>query len=250
MAQCGGEVADIEESIGFARAEMLSKPLAGTISEYVGHVFVCVKKPASEWASDVFSEGGCTAQLAKAVKGASAGYPGDVKVTVVEAEPSEAEGDVIFCPGPMSSDQTPVLFRGAALSDAGIKALTELVIPRSDYSMLNHEKLSTVQIFVCSHSQRDKRCGHCGPQLVEKLRSELGDSAQVRPCSHVGGHIYAGNVLVMTSTLDWYGYVRPLDVTAISSKLKGQSDAEAGLVKLWRGRMGLSVDEQKAMVPA
>lgn len=56
-------------------------------------------------------------------------------------------------------------------------------------------------IFVCAHGSRDVRCGVCGPVLLDKLNEEiqlrgLKDQISVVACSHVGGHKYAGNVII------------------------------------------------------
>ena len=56
-------------------------------------------------------------------------------------------------------------------------------------------------IFVCCHEAVDKRCGYCGPRLVDAFEdyvkeNSLGDRVKVVKTSHVGGHKYAGNVMV------------------------------------------------------
>lgn len=61
--------------------------------------------------------------------------------------------------------------------------------------------LSGSHIFVCAHASRDVRCGVCGPVLMDKLNEEielrgLKDQISVVACSHVGGHKYAGNVII------------------------------------------------------
>jgi len=58
-------------------------------------------------------------------------------------------------------------------------------------------------IFVCAHGSRDVRCGVCGPVLMDKLNEEIElrgfkDQISVVACSHVGGHKYAGNVIVFS----------------------------------------------------
>lgn len=63
------------------------------------------------------------------------------------------------------------------------------------------ESLTGAHIFVCAHGSRDKRCGVCGPPLIEKLKDEiklrgLSDRIFVSPCSHIGGHKYAGNLII------------------------------------------------------
>lgn len=65
------------------------------------------------------------------------------------------------------------------------------------------EPLEGSYVFVCSHGSRDKRCGVCGPALIEKFKEEIGlrgmkDQVFVSPCSHVGGHKYAGNLIIFS----------------------------------------------------
>jgi len=103
------------------------------------------------------------------------------------------------------------------------------------------------------------RCGVCGPVLIEKLNEEielrgLKDQISVTACSHVGGHKYAGNVIIYSPGPDekimghWYGYVTPNDVP----ELLDQHIAKGEVIqRLWRGHMGPStaevngVDDQK-----
>lgn len=63
------------------------------------------------------------------------------------------------------------------------------------------ENLVGAYVFVCAHGSRDKRCGVCGPVLIEKFTEEIGsrdliEQVFVSACSHVGGHKYAGNVII------------------------------------------------------
>jgi (2Fe-2S) ferredoxin len=57
----------------------------------------------------------------------------------------------------------------------------------------------------------------------------------------VGGHRFAGNVLIYPGG-DWYGYVTPEDVPRIVDEhiIKGEI-----LVDLWRGRLGMTPEEQQ-----
>ena len=76
-------------------------------------------------------------------------------------------------------------------------------------------------IFVCAHKVRDGRCGYCGPAIIDLINQELvkkgGEGkVEVFPCSHVGGHAYAGNVLVYGSKGGvCYGCFCPSDVEAL-----------------------------------
>jgi leucyl-tRNA synthetase len=61
-------------------------------------------------------------------------------------------------------------------------------------------------IFICGHVSRDKRCGVLGPMLQVAFRKELKalnleDQVEVHLCSHVGGHAYAGNVIMYPGKL-------------------------------------------------
>ena len=62
-------------------------------------------------------------------------------------------------------------------------------------------------IFVCAHGSRDVRCGVCGPVLMDKFNEEiqlrgLKDQISVLACSHIGGHKYAGNVIIFSPGSD------------------------------------------------
>lgn len=82
------------------------------------------------------------------------------------------------------------------------------------------ETLRGSYVFVCSHGSRDRRCGVCGPPLISRFREEidlhgLQGKVSVRPCSHIGGHKYAGNVIIFGSSINkevtghWYGSLCP-----------------------------------------
>lgn len=84
---------------------------------------------------------------------------------------------------------------------------------------LTSSRLDGTHFFVCVHAERDERCGRCGPPIMEALEDYLSDQNvlsnwYVYPCSHVGGHRYAGNLLVYPGGY-WYGYVTPASVSMI-----------------------------------
>jgi hypothetical protein len=70
-------------------------------------------------------------------------------------------------------------------------------------------------ILVCSHAQRDKRCGRAGPQIIEKMTAALQEGhagsltavdVKVVDTSHIGGHKFAGTLIVYP-VAHWYGQV-------------------------------------------
>ncbi|KAH9607184.1 hypothetical protein KSS87_021250 [Heliosperma pusillum] len=129
----------------------------------------------------------------------------------------------------------------------------EVLIKDGEWLPGNPEKLKGSYIFVCCHGSRDRRCGVCGPPLVARFKDEvelhgLQGKVSISPCSHVGGHKYAGNVIIFGCSINgeisghWYGYVTLDDVPKLLEQhfLKGEI-----VESLWRGQMGLSEDEQQ-----
>lgn len=63
-------------------------------------------------------------------------------------------------------------------------------------------------IYVCTHGQRDCRCGQHGGELAEALRSEVKrrgveNKIRVLESGHIGGHEWAATVLVFPMG-EWY----------------------------------------------
>ena len=62
-------------------------------------------------------------------------------------------------------------------------------------------KVSSVShpiVLICGHMERDKRCGVYGPILLEEFNKHLPPTANpsVTLVSHIGGHRFAGNVII------------------------------------------------------
>ncbi|KAI7854941.1 Sucrase/ferredoxin-like-domain-containing protein [Circinella umbellata] len=70
-------------------------------------------------------------------------------------------------------------------------------------------------LLVCGHARKDKRCGTIGPMLLTALEDALKVcqvEAQVALVSHLGGHAFAGNLVIYThqgQRAIWYGRVTP-----------------------------------------
>lgn len=99
--------------------------------------------------------------------------------------------DLIFC---MS------LSRGLTEADVD-QFVDDVFVNGKPWASGELEALTGSHIFVCAHGSRDKRCGVCGPELIEKLKEGIksrgmSDQVFVSPCSHIGGHKYAGNLIV------------------------------------------------------
>ncbi|KAI8370657.1 Sucrase/ferredoxin-like-domain-containing protein [Radiomyces spectabilis] len=103
-------------------------------------------------------------------------------------------------------------------------------------------------ILICSHRKRDKRCGVTAPILAREFDNVLREKdiiegeggAAVLMVSHIGGHKFAGNIIVYTDQGKrgvWYGRVNSCHCQAIVEKtiLEGKV-----LKELYRGSMSHS----------
>ncbi|CAJ1994020.1 sucrase/ferredoxin-like family protein [Leishmania donovani] len=103
-------------------------------------------------------------------------------------------------------------------------------------------------IFVCSHFTRDARCGYCGSVLIDLFRHALlekmgaggAERVTVYSCSHIGGHIYAGNVIIYSRHGGiCYGLFKPEDVLPVVDAIAEDKGAiPESLKNRIRGQMG------------
>jgi hypothetical protein len=119
-------------------------------------------------------------------------------------------------------------------------------------------KINGTYFFVCTHNTKSLKCGTCGPRLyqvnknfkkikelslnLEKEKS-IKEETFVKRCSHIGGHKYAGNVIVWKAiddqyVGDWFGYVSIEDV---NEKIIKEYILNNNIPKdIYRGRFGTS----------
>lgn len=127
------------------------------------------------------------------------------------------------------------------------------------------QDIGDITVLICGHGNRDQRCGILGPILQEEFKDKLArqniptvkqyrakgnpsslsdneKSAHVSMISHIGGHKFAGNVIIYIppSAEDhplagkgvWYGRVAPRHVEGIVS----QTILQGKIIKeLYRG---------------
>ena len=95
-------------------------------------------------------------------------------------------------------------YDGRGLTDSDVDGFVEdVLVNGKPWASGVQETFSGSYVFVCAHGSRDKRCGVCGPVLIEKLNEEielrgLKDQVFVSACSHIGGHKYAGNLIIFS----------------------------------------------------
>lgn len=223
------ELADV----GFDRPK--TEPLLGTVKFYQRHLFVCTGH--ATWPAKIEAGGGFLQALWEAITPWLPEMPLQVKMTACDGVSLGPGYDILVFPD-------AIRYLGVQESDLAALIEDHLVGNRVS-ERIPHERLTGQHIFVCVHGERDARCGACGPPLVEAFMVELearGLAGQVvvRRTSHVGGHKFAGNVLIYPGG-DWYGYVTPEDVPRIINQHILRDEV---VTDLWRGRMGRSPEEQ------
>lgn len=92
------------------------------------------------------------------------------------------------------------------LAHTEVDSFVEQVLVKNG-KWLNGTVLQGSYVFVCCHAAKDLRCGTCGPALVTRFKHEievsgLENKVFVSPCSHLGGHKYAGNVIIFGTNVD------------------------------------------------
>nr|XP_043627848.1 uncharacterized protein LOC122599408 [Erigeron canadensis] len=236
-----------DEDFGFSRSDFRQSLVAGTVKYYERHVFLCYKKP-QVWPPRI--EAAEFDRLPRLLSAALTSRKSDMnrptRLTICEGYDGTetSNGDVLIFPD---------MIRYRRLTHFDVDTFVEEVLVKDgEWLPGSPEPLRGSYIFVCAHGARDKRCGVCGPALVSRFKDEIElrghqNKVSVRPCSHIGGHKYAGNVIIFGSnnhgkvTGHWYGYVMPDDVPTLL-----EQHIEKGEIVdwLWRGQMGLSEEDQ------
>jgi hypothetical protein len=103
------------------------------------------------------------------------------------------------------------------------------------------EPASGRSYLVCTNGARDPCCAIRGPAVAQALEHAL--PGQVYECSHLGGHRFAANLLVLPDGL-CFGRLDVRAAVAVASEL------EAGLLPLdhLRGRTALAPEQQAAEI--
>ncbi|PIN02714.1 hypothetical protein CDL12_24768 [Handroanthus impetiginosus] len=246
----GGYDADLISDVeyGFSRPDFRQGPLVGTVALYERHVFLCYKNP-QVWPPRI--EGAEFDRLPRLLAAALATRKPDMKrqtrLTICEGHDGTetSNGDVLIFPD---------MVRYRRLTHFDVDTFVEEVLVKDgEWLPGSPEALRGWYIFVCCHGTRDRRCGVCGPSVIGKFRNEietrgLQGKVSVSPCSHIGGHKYAGNVIIFGPNMKkevtghWYGYVMPEDVPLLLEQHIGKGEI---VDFLWRGQMGLTEEDQK-----
>jgi len=229
-------VTDLSD-VGFDRPK--TQLLPGSVKLHRRHLIVCTG--GADWLARIELDGGFMQALSEALAARMTEMPLEVKLTACDEASAGPGYDLLVFPDAV---------RYVGLRQADFPALIEDHLVGNRVSeRVPHRLLSGQHLFVCVHAARDARCGACGPPLAEEFLAALearglAGRVAVRRSSHVGGHEYAGNVLIYPGG-DWYGYVTPADVPRIVDQHLVQGQI---VWDLWRGRLGLSPEEQLRVI--
>ncbi|GES76925.1 sucrase/ferredoxin domain protein [Rhizophagus clarus] len=211
-----------------------SFPLQGTVKPYYKHVVISTGK--SDWKSHIEDEeGSFAAQLEKAIKGNSKEkkIKKDKKNKNKNKEETSLKKPKILIANSSrkNDDDDPLFSEGNDILLFSDNILVRRVSPNHAAEFYNqflrghkneeNNSSTTSQshvtfvaepmpykavVLICSHMHRDKRCGVTAPLLkdeFDKILKDKGldvesrnDGIAVYMSSHIGGHKFAGNVIV------------------------------------------------------
>ncbi|PSN70680.1 hypothetical protein BS50DRAFT_673458 [Corynespora cassiicola Philippines] len=246
-------------------------PLMNTMAAYTEQVLVSTGKP--DWTSrieDEESDAGAFVRGLKGVigKGGKAFDPFTntmLTASSLPASPTPNATSILLFPSFLSLPSlpnTPATYD--ALASVYLKAKTlhpyHASLPDPQKAALTRDPsaaaalpapipISHPVVLICGHGGRDQRCGILGPVLKEGFERELarrGIEGEVGVISHIGGHKYAGNVIVyvppgykaeagenaLQGSGVWYGRVGPEHVEGIVGETLGRGRV---VLDLFRG---------------
>lgn len=206
-----------------------------TVKFYRRHIFFSTAE--ADWPSHVEELDGDYGEFIRSVEAHSAGPEEALRITAFHDPTQRGHCRILTFPDQLGYRVLPgELGQWSAQYFSGERVSARF----APHLMTGH------YFFVCMHNSRDIRCGECGPPLIEAFRATFESHPdrpgnQVFGCSHYGGHKFAGNVLVYPEG-DWYGYVSPEMVPSLIESVIYRGEIVA---PLWRGRRGLTIEEQK-----
>lgn len=148
----------------------------------------------------------------------------------------------------VESDYVEKLFQWCYSMQPGADSVTSTTSLRERYkdtSVVINDTSWDKLILVCIHMARDKRCGRAGPLILSELKKQLESSdssasnrIQICGSSHIGGHKYAG-VLIVYPENQWYGRISKATITKLLNVLLhrdvNEEDTSGFMEKCHRG---------------
>jgi hypothetical protein len=234
----------------------------GTVNPHNAHVLIRLEKPVdltngvsgSVWWPSFIDELPTVAAITDAV---ATDCDFKVKITVFEYTngvglQSPGTCDIVIFPACTRCIDVPL--------EQAADVVVALLRDKKVSSGIKHEALQGINFIVCCHNARDTRCGTLGPPLAAKLKELTAATSTIRQAnvlmsSHIGGHLYAGNVCVYgtqhAANGNWFGGLAAPDAGAFLAALDeiplgGDPASHERLRKWWRGNVKMTKDEQLA----
>ncbi|KAN0082538.1 Sucrase/ferredoxin-like domain containing protein [Tylopilus felleus] len=242
-----------------------SERLAGTAPVHRCYVFLHTPQPPSTYPAKYTTPVQRKLQLATAPWGGAVNFAWSPSQPVHSHPPAEEHPHAYHLTA-FSTARGKLEIEAVSLAnteDVG-EALREHVEPRGTAGASSVSPQSNdIHLYVCTHGARDCRCGNTGGAVARAIRAELDRRKQrdaldpsirvkLAEVAHVGGHEYAANMLVYPHG-EWLGHVKPGDVPEIINAILARPTRPMHPEEIpicpshWRGRMGLSKDEQIAL---
>ncbi|XP_028963534.2 uncharacterized protein [Malus domestica] len=210
------------------------------------HVFLCYKTPEA-WPWHI--EGSESNPLPKFFASALKARKNDITVktllTIIEGrEGTEfSNGNVLIFP-------QMIKYRGLKESNVD-NFIDDVLVNDKPWASGVQEPLTGPHVFICAHMSQNEWNRYRARVLIDKFKEEaelrgLTDQVFVTACSHIGGHKYAGKLMIYSRDSDgsmtchWYPFVTPFDVAKSLDKHIGKRKITE---RLWRGQIGASFDE-------
>ncbi|KAF2729330.1 hypothetical protein EJ04DRAFT_502512 [Polyplosphaeria fusca] len=257
-------------------------PLLNTMPAHSQHLLICTGN--SDWTSRIEDEptpSGAFIRGLKSIigKGGPAFDPFThtlISTSSLPANPDPSLTDILLLPSfkriSNLQSNTPTL---SNLASAHLKPRTlhpfHASLSPAQKSLLTRDEsaaallppptdVDRVTILICGHASRDSRCGVLGPILQHEFERHLhraGVKGYVALISHIGGHKFAGNVIVylppghggeLAGSGVWYGRVGPGEVegvveeTVVGGRVVGEL-FRGGMMGDGRGMGGLVEEE-------
>lgn len=190
--------------------------LRGTVKPYGRHALAL--SGWTTWQATIEEQDDLVGQMARETKELKDRVDPPPKFTALRTKPTGEGIDLLVMP-------EAVIYRGVD-ADAWTRIRDEHLAGERPVEALAPEPSPGHHILVCNHGARDARCGACGPLVAKALEEAIAErgleDVHVHRSSHVGGHRFAGNVLIYPGGA-WYGYVRPEDAgTLLDHVLAGK----------------------------
>jgi hypothetical protein len=185
-----------------------SKSLANSVKSIDMHVVICMPET---WANKVESQEGSIAQLLdKAIAYTIRTHKLSLKVKLTACD---RKNDSSECVDIICYPQACIYHLQRETVESISSFVNHILLGTvAEENLFTIEKLPWRRlVLVCCHAARDKRCGRAGPILIKEFNKQLegifdADQIAVFGSSHIGGHEFAGTLVVYPEG-KCFGYV-------------------------------------------